>query len=608
MDVLDGRSVMSLSDAEIMPVFDSIDAEINRLEGIRLQLIARIEDTGYAQELGARDAIDLVSKRYRRDRAEVWRDVRLARALPRYAATGTALTEGIELPAEPSANGNDDPNGNPTGNTIGNDEADDARAAGDGARLVRPMRTAQAAAIVSELERVRSRVPVEDLDVVEEQFVALAAHLAPGELRSAAREVCDLLDSDGPEPEEHKAAARESLTLTSVDRGVKFKGYLANENAELLRAVVHAGARPHKTVDGEPDPRSRDKRQADALSTALGIAATAWDTNTKPPAAPADAAPADTSPADAAPADTSPANTSPTDAVPVDNSSANTSPADTSPAGAAPAGTSPADTAPADVGAADATAGALGAGMGRTASHAAGRAGRGQSVPGYGAKANITVTIDLEDLKAATAGAVGRTVYGDGLSAATIRRLACDANIIPLVLGSNSEPLDVGRSERLVTRAMRRALNTRDRGCVVCGAPPIMCDAHHLISWLDGGGTTIENLVLLCRRHHTDLHNGRWTITITHGVVQVAHPSWADPPPMRRTRPAPSNPCQPLRTADAPTAAVAVCVAGRPTEADGRASRWRADAATYAEAARFAVWDGITTAEAGIGPPSFATI
>jgi len=44
------------------------------------------------------------------------------------------------------------------------------------------------------------------------------------------------------------------------------------------------------------------------------------------------------------------------------------------------------------------------------------------------------------------------------------------------VLGSNSEPLDVGRSERLVTRAIRRALNARDRGCVICGAPPIMCD------------------------------------------------------------------------------------------------------------------------------------
>jgi hypothetical protein len=159
-------------------------------------------------------------------------------------------------------------------------------------------------------------------------------------------------------------------------------------------------------------------------------------------------------------------------------------------------------------------------------------------VPGFGAKANITVTIDLQDLKAATADAIGVTVYSSGLSAATIRRLACDANVIPVVLGSNSEPLDVGRRERLVTRAMRRALNTRDGGCVVCGAPPIMCDAHHLTSWIDGGDTKIGNLALLCRRHHTDLHNGHWNISITDGRVQVARPAWADPPTAHRYRPA----------------------------------------------------------------------
>jgi hypothetical protein len=170
-------------------------------------------------------------------------------------------------------------------------------------------------------------------------------------------------------------------------------------------------------------------------------------------------------------------------------------------------------------------------------------------VPGFGAKANITVTIDLQDLKAATADAIGQTVYGDGLSAATIRRLACDAKIIPLVLGSNSEPLDVGRCERLVTRAMRRALNARDRGCVVCGAPPIMCDAHHLISWIDGGTTAVSNLALVCRRHHTDVHNGQWTITIAAGQVEVSRPAWADPP-----RPQPSRPKPPTAHAPPPAA------------------------------------------------------
>jgi hypothetical protein len=171
--------------------------------------------------------------------------------------------------------------------------------------------------------------------------------------------------------------------------------------------------------------------------------------------------------------------------------------------------------------------------------------GASDVVPGFGAKANITVTIDFEDLKAATADAIGQTVYGPGLSAATIRRLACDAKVIPIVLGSNSEPLDVGRCERLVTRAMRRALNTRDKGCVICGAPPIMCDAHHLISWIDGGETKISNLALLCRRHHVDLHDGHWTVTIIDDQIHVARPAWAEPP--HRT-PSPASDPPPFTT------------------------------------------------------------
>jgi 5-methylcytosine-specific restriction protein A len=219
-------------------------------------------------------------------------------------------------------------------------------------------------------------------------------------------------------------------------------------------------------------------------------------------------------------------------------------------------------------------------------------------VAGFGAKANITVTIDFEDLKAATADATGRLVYGDGLSAAAVRRLACDAKIIPLVLGSNSEPLDVGRAERLVTRAMRRALNARDRGCVVCGAPPVQCDAHHLTSWIDGGITAVSNLVLLCRRHHVDLHAGKWTVTIDDGIVQVSRPTWADPPPLPRRR----------STASPPRAPVGVQAAGaddertRTSAQRPRSKRWSADSATMQEAARFAVW-GETPAS---DPPAIA--
>jgi hypothetical protein len=70
----------------------------------------------------------------------------------------------------------------------------------------------------------------------------------------------------------------------------------------------------------------------------------------------------------------------------------------------------------------------------------------------------------------------------------------------------------------------------------VCGAPPIQCDAHHLIHWIDGGPTALSNLVLLCRAHHIQIHHGHWTITITAGRVNVTRPTWAEPPPTRLKR------------------------------------------------------------------------
>ena len=157
-------------------------------------------------------------------------------------------------------------------------------------------------------------------------------------------------------------------------------------------------------------------------------------------------------------------------------------------------------------------------------------------IPGHGPKPHITVTIDYNDLKAATADKLGHLIYGDALSAATIRRLACDAHILPIVLGSNSQPLDVGTTVRLATGPIRKALITRDKGCVCCGAPPLYCDAHHVKSWIDGGATKITNLVLLCKRCHRDLHAGHWTIHITNGIVDVARPAWATPDPVPRDR------------------------------------------------------------------------
>ena len=108
----------------------------------------------------------------------------------------------------------------------------------------------------------------------------------------------------------------------------------------------------------------------------------------------------------------------------------------------------------------------------------------------------------------------GITDSGETLSAATVRRMACDAEIIPTVLNSKGRVIDVGRRTRRVSEALRCVLIARDGGCVWpgCDAPPSRCDAHHIKHWADGGPTNADNLALLCHRHHILLHEGRYRI------------------------------------------------------------------------------------------------
>lgn len=131
-------------------------------------------------------------------------------------------------------------------------------------------------------------------------------------------------------------------------------------------------------------------------------------------------------------------------------------------------------------------------------------------------KAKVVVTIDFDALLGRVVGA-GWTSSGDVLSAETVRRIACDAQVIPLVLGRDGEPLDVGRHERLVGRGLRLALIHRDGGCSFpgCSIPAAWTDAHHVLPWYLGGKTCLLNTALLCRRHHTYVHRHNLTATVT---------------------------------------------------------------------------------------------
>jgi hypothetical protein len=147
-----------------------------------------------------------------------------------------------------------------------------------------------------------------------------------------------------------------------------------------------------------------------------------------------------------------------------------------------------------------------------------------------GERPHVTITMRYDDLQQRIADAV--LSYGGPISAAEARRIACDAQIIPAVLGSGSDVLDIGRSQRLITPPIRRAITLRDKGCCFpgCDRPPGWTDGHHVKHWLQHGETAYHNSCLLCRAHHTLIHKGDWTIIFaTDGVPEFIPPTWIDP-------------------------------------------------------------------------------
>ena len=95
---------------------------------------------------------------------------------------------------------------------------------------------------------------------------------------------------------------------------------------------------------------------------------------------------------------------------------------------------------------------------------------------------------------------------GIHVSAETARRMACDTATVSMHHGPGGEILDVGRRTRTISPALRRALAARDRHCRFPGCGNLRCDGHHIEHWADGGRTALDNLVLLCRRHHRAVH------------------------------------------------------------------------------------------------------
>nr|WP_241656338.1 HNH endonuclease signature motif containing protein [Propioniciclava sinopodophylli] len=148
----------------------------------------------------------------------------------------------------------------------------------------------------------------------------------------------------------------------------------------------------------------------------------------------------------------------------------------------------------------------------------------------------VVVTLSFDDVLNRVEQA-GVLASGEQVTAGELRRLACDATIVPIVLGSASQPLDVGRDQRLVTPSIRKALEQRDKRCAFpgCRVPASGCEAHHIIPWWLGGDTALGNMVLLCPHHHGTIephrffdHSSpptRWTVHI----ADDGHPVFTPP-------------------------------------------------------------------------------
>ncbi|WP_082699253.1 HNH endonuclease signature motif containing protein [Arthrobacter sp. EPSL27] len=158
-----------------------------------------------------------------------------------------------------------------------------------------------------------------------------------------------------------------------------------------------------------------------------------------------------------------------------------------------------------------------------------------------GLRPQVMVTIDYGDLLERLEGAdtnlgpagshAGTLMFTGPVTAKTVRRIACDADIVPIVLGGKGRILDIGRASRVFPPHIRKAIAARDGGCAFpqCTIPASWCEAHHIDYWSRGGSTGTGNGVLLCSHHHHLIHKEQWRVQLMGGVPWFIPPPHLDP-------------------------------------------------------------------------------
>ncbi len=165
-----------------------------------------------------------------------------------------------------------------------------------------------------------------------------------------------------------------------------------------------------------------------------------------------------------------------------------------------------------------------------------------------GLRPQLTVTISHQDLfdqlthtptnpdtktttGTGTGTGTGTATFTGPIHPNTIRKIACDADILPVLLGTDSRILDIGRTTRIFPPHIRKAITARDGGCAFpdCTMPALWCETHHTTYWSHGGTTGTDNGTLLCSHHHHLIHKEQWRVDMTTGVPWFIPPPHIDP-------------------------------------------------------------------------------
>ena len=142
-----------------------------------------------------------------------------------------------------------------------------------------------------------------------------------------------------------------------------------------------------------------------------------------------------------------------------------------------------------------------------------------------GKPAELQVTATVETLKGLAGAPAAEMEFSLPISRTAVQRFACDCSVTRVLLDQDSAVIDMGRSKRVISPTLRSALKVRDGHCQWpgCEREASRCDGHHLVHWAEGGETNLDNLVLMCKRHHRMVHEGEWQLVKRNGkVIPVA--------------------------------------------------------------------------------------